>query len=77
VTGLVLYDMARRQNMTLRDLYNLTAAARGHWVICGTPTRIADTLEMHDPRHPLTAEFRRLLLETARVHLCPRTRRLI
>ena len=31
--------------MTLRDLYNLTAAARGHWVLCGTPTRIADTLE--------------------------------
>ena len=23
--------------MTLRDLYNLTAAARGHWVLCGTP----------------------------------------
>jgi alkanesulfonate monooxygenase SsuD/methylene tetrahydromethanopterin reductase-like flavin-dependent oxidoreductase (luciferase family) len=41
----VLYDMARRQNMTLRDLYNLTAAARGHWVICGTPIGIADTLE--------------------------------
>jgi N-acetyl-S-(2-succino)cysteine monooxygenase len=41
----VLYDMARRQNMTLRDLYNLTAAARGHWVICGTPTGIADILE--------------------------------
>ena len=31
--------------MTLRDLYNLTAAARGHWVVCGTPKRIADTLE--------------------------------
>jgi len=31
--------------MTLRDLYNLTAAARGHWVVCGTPRRIADTLE--------------------------------
>jgi len=31
--------------MTLRDLYNLTAAARGHWVICGTPTKIADILE--------------------------------
>jgi len=29
----------------LRDLYNLTAAARGHWVVCGTPQRIADTLE--------------------------------
>lgn len=41
----VLYEMARRENMTLRDLYNLTAAARGHWVLCGTPERIADTLE--------------------------------
>jgi len=41
----VLYEMAKRENMTLRDLYNLTAAARGHWVICGTPERIADTLE--------------------------------
>jgi FMN-dependent oxidoreductase (nitrilotriacetate monooxygenase family) len=36
---------ARRENMTLRDLYNLTAAARGHWVLCGTPESIADTLE--------------------------------
>jgi FMN-dependent oxidoreductase (nitrilotriacetate monooxygenase family) len=42
---LVLYEMAKRENMTLRDLYNLTAAARGHWVTCGTPARIADTLE--------------------------------
>ncbi len=41
----VLYEAARRENMTLRDLYNLTAAARGHWVLCGTPKRIADTLE--------------------------------
>ena len=41
----VLYEKARRDNMTLRDLYNLTAAARGHWVICGTPVQIADTLE--------------------------------
>ena len=41
----VLYEMARRENMTLRDLYNLTAAARGHWVLCGTPRTIADTLE--------------------------------
>ena len=35
----VLYEMAKRENMTLRDLYNLTAAARGHWVLCGTPQR--------------------------------------
>jgi FMN-dependent oxidoreductase (nitrilotriacetate monooxygenase family) len=41
----VLYETARRENMTLRDLYNLTAAARGHWVLCGTAKRIADTLE--------------------------------
>ncbi|MGH7092786.1 MAG: LLM class flavin-dependent oxidoreductase [Stellaceae bacterium] len=41
----VLYERAQRENMTLRDLYNLTAAARGHWVLCGTPQRIADTLE--------------------------------
>jgi len=40
-----LLDMARRENMTLRDLYNITAAARGHWVIYGTPARIADILE--------------------------------
>ena len=40
-----LLDLARREKMTLRDLYNLTAAARGHWVVCGTPQRIADVLE--------------------------------
>jgi alkanesulfonate monooxygenase SsuD/methylene tetrahydromethanopterin reductase-like flavin-dependent oxidoreductase (luciferase family) len=40
-----LFDMARREKMTLRDLYNITAAARGHWVIYGTPARIADILE--------------------------------
>ena len=41
----MLFETARRENMTLRDLYNLTAAARGHWVLCGTPARIADTLQ--------------------------------
>ena len=41
----VLYETAQREKMTLRDLYNLTAAARGHWVLCGTPQCIADTLE--------------------------------
>ncbi|MGE3709704.1 MAG: NtaA/DmoA family FMN-dependent monooxygenase, partial [Hyphomicrobiaceae bacterium] len=40
-----LLDKARRENMTLRDLYNMTAAARGHWVIFGTPQQIADVLE--------------------------------
>ena len=41
----VLFETARREKMSLRDLYNLTAAARGHWVVCGTPQRIADPLE--------------------------------
>ena len=36
---------ARREGWTLRDLYNLTGAARGHWVICGSPSTIADTLQ--------------------------------
>jgi FMN-dependent oxidoreductase (nitrilotriacetate monooxygenase family) len=40
-----LLEMARREKMTLRDLYNVTAAARGHWVTCGTPKKIADTFE--------------------------------
>jgi N-acetyl-S-(2-succino)cysteine monooxygenase len=40
-----LFDMARREKMTLRDLYNVTAAARGHWVVYGTPQRIADIFE--------------------------------
>ena len=40
-----LLDMARREKMTLRDLYNVTAAARGHWVTYGTPKKIADTFE--------------------------------
>jgi FMN-dependent oxidoreductase (nitrilotriacetate monooxygenase family) len=41
----VLLSKARREGMTLRDVYNLTAAARGHWVLCGAAERIADTLQ--------------------------------
>lgn len=41
----VMLAKARREGMKLRDLYNLTAAARGHWVLCGSAERIADTLE--------------------------------
>ncbi len=40
-----MLSKARRENMSLRDLYNLTAAARGHWVLCGSAKTIADTLE--------------------------------
>ena len=41
----VMLSKARRDNMTLRDLYNLTAAARGHWVLCGSGETVADTLQ--------------------------------
>jgi alkanesulfonate monooxygenase SsuD/methylene tetrahydromethanopterin reductase-like flavin-dependent oxidoreductase (luciferase family) len=36
---------AKREGMTWRDMHNLTGAARGHWVIAGTVTDIADTLQ--------------------------------
>ena len=41
----VMLAKARRENMTLRDLYDLVAAARGHWVLCGSAEQIADTLQ--------------------------------
>jgi alkanesulfonate monooxygenase SsuD/methylene tetrahydromethanopterin reductase-like flavin-dependent oxidoreductase (luciferase family) len=40
-----LINKAIRENMMMRDLYNLVAAARGHWVVCGSPKTIADTFE--------------------------------
>jgi alkanesulfonate monooxygenase SsuD/methylene tetrahydromethanopterin reductase-like flavin-dependent oxidoreductase (luciferase family) len=42
----VMLAKARRENLTLRDLYNLVAAARGHWVLCGSAERVADTLQL-------------------------------
>src|ERR1700741_1317253 len=47
----VMLAKARRENMTLRDLYNLTAAARGHWVLCGSAERVADTLQQWFEQH--------------------------
>lgn len=41
----VMLNKARRDGMSLRDIYNLTAAARGHWVLCGSAESVADTLE--------------------------------
>lgn len=40
-----MLSKARRDGLTLRDLLNLTGAARGHWVLPGTPETVADTLE--------------------------------
>lgn len=41
----VLLRKARREGMRLRDVYNLLAAARGHWVLCGSAEQVADALE--------------------------------
>jgi FMN-dependent oxidoreductase (nitrilotriacetate monooxygenase family) len=37
--------LARRENLTLRELYLRVAGARGHWQVVGTPAQIADALE--------------------------------
>jgi N-acetyl-S-(2-succino)cysteine monooxygenase len=41
----LLTDLARRENLTIRQLYEWIAGARGHWAIRGTPQEIADHLE--------------------------------
>lgn len=41
----LMYEIAQRGNLTLRELYLWVAGARGHWQIVGTPTQIADQLE--------------------------------
>ena len=37
--------LARRDNLTLRQLAQLVATGRGHYVMCGTPEQIADRME--------------------------------
>jgi FMN-dependent oxidoreductase (nitrilotriacetate monooxygenase family) len=41
----LLMEMARRDRLTLRELYYRVAAARGHLLLVGTPVQIADVLE--------------------------------
>ena len=43
--AVILAAVARRNNMTLRELRDFTAASSGHRVICGTPEMIADDME--------------------------------
>ncbi|HTH58809.1 MAG TPA: LLM class flavin-dependent oxidoreductase [Paraburkholderia sp.] len=42
---LLTLDLARRENLTIRELYLRIAGARGHWQVVGTPAQIADALE--------------------------------
>lgn len=41
----LLLDLARRENLSIRQLYLRIAGARGHWQVVGTPQHIADQLE--------------------------------
>lgn len=41
----LLMEMARRENLTLRQLYYRVAAARGHLLLVGTAVQVADVLE--------------------------------
>lgn len=41
----VLIKMARRNNMTIRQLYQYFSSGRGHYVFVGTPEEIADEME--------------------------------
>lgn len=41
----LLFDMARREGLTLRQLYLKVAGARGHQQVVGTPADIADAMQ--------------------------------
>src|SRR5262245_4997284 len=41
----VMVDLARRENLTIRQLYKRVIGQRAHRTVCGTPSEIADTLE--------------------------------
>lgn len=41
----LLVELAQRENLTIRQLYEAIAGARGHWQVVGTPEQIADQME--------------------------------
>lgn len=41
----LLLDVARREGLSIRQLYLRMAPARGHWLVLGTPESIADQLQ--------------------------------
>ena len=41
----VVIELARRERFTVRQLYEYLAGARGHWVVVGTPKKIADEIQ--------------------------------
>jgi len=41
----MMVALAKKNNLTIRQLYQLFAGARGHFSIVGTPVQVADTME--------------------------------
>jgi len=41
----LMYEIAKKNNFTIRDLYLWVAGARGHWTLVGTASQIADELQ--------------------------------
>jgi FMN-dependent oxidoreductase (nitrilotriacetate monooxygenase family) len=41
----LLVDIARKNDLSIRQLYEWVASGRGHWTIVGTPAQIADKLQ--------------------------------
>ncbi|AVE03803.1 nitrilotriacetate monooxygenase [Pseudomonas palleroniana] len=41
----LLIDMARRDNLTIRQLYQRVVGARGHLTVIGTPSHVADVMQ--------------------------------
>jgi N-acetyl-S-(2-succino)cysteine monooxygenase len=42
----MMVDLARRENLTIRQLYKRVSGQRGHRVVIGTPAEVADALEL-------------------------------
>ena len=40
-----LTELAKRENMSIRQLYQHAAGSRGHWIVRGTPKHLVDVLE--------------------------------
>ena len=41
----LILEIARKNNFTIRELYQWVASARGHWTIIGTPEQVVDELQ--------------------------------
>lgn len=41
----LMIALAKREKLTIRELYLRVAGARGHWTLIGTPSQVADQLE--------------------------------